>query len=233
MCLLGAAPLVNYPTIQLSKYPTIQLSKYPTTQLLKHPLYKWGLNNILRLLWIKQAHYTFNGMWVGETNYPDTSECLTQNQETLLASEAEGYHYHNHNHNYLQHYRHQIRRKGQRSKICRAVWHKRAGGEITGLKCTQRNNPDQETKRPRPPLSHLTNWDESMIVISRSYHDHDHHSPYSSSWLSEADYTVAAAKNKSGWYMLKKLHIFTININIILGWTQYDKSNIIVVTFPF
>ena len=40
-------------------------------------------------------------------------------------------------------------------------------------------------------------------------------------------------KNRSGWYMLEKLHIFTITTNIILGWTQYDQSNIIVVTFPF
>ena len=38
-----------------------------------------------------QLHYTINGKWVGETNYPDTAEGLTQNQETLLASEAEGH----------------------------------------------------------------------------------------------------------------------------------------------
>ena len=45
-CLLGAAPLVNYTTIQLSKYPT--------TQILDYLLFKLGPNNILRLL--KQAH---------------------------------------------------------------------------------------------------------------------------------------------------------------------------------
>ena len=39
---IGAAPPVNYTSIQLSKYPT--------TQLLNHPRFKWGLNNILRLL---------------------------------------------------------------------------------------------------------------------------------------------------------------------------------------
>ena len=115
-------PCVSLRRRSLVNYPAIQLSKCPTTQIF--PLFRWGSNNILRLLWIEQAHYTRKGMWVGETNYPDTAVCLTQNQETLLASEAEGYHYHNHNHNY----RHQIRRKGQRSKICRAVWHKRAQG---------------------------------------------------------------------------------------------------------
>ena len=68
-CLLGAAPLVNYTTIQLSKYPT--------TQILNYLLFKWGPNNILRLL--KQAHYTFNGMWVGETNYQNIQQpnCFT------------------------------------------------------------------------------------------------------------------------------------------------------------
>ena len=108
-----------------------------------------------------QAHYTINGKWVGETNYPDTAEGLTQNQETLLASEAEGHHYHN----YLQHYRHQIRRKGQRSKICRAVWHKRAGGEITGLKCTQRNNPEQETKTTPQPFDKLRREHDRHFTI--------------------------------------------------------------------
>ena len=68
-CLLGAAPLVNYTTIQLSKCPT--------TQILNYLLFKWGPNNILRLL--KQAHYTFNGMWVGETNYQNIQQpnCFT------------------------------------------------------------------------------------------------------------------------------------------------------------
>ena len=56
VCLLGTAPLVNYQYIQQPNcltinYPTtIQLSKYPTIQLLNHQRFKWGLNNILRLL---------------------------------------------------------------------------------------------------------------------------------------------------------------------------------------